>query len=192
MTNKQKQCLLAYLGYYTGAIDGLWGPLSRQATESFQRDYQLKVDGVLGDGTARRVLEVIASGEEPAANAAGIFWDHIRYWSRDEFRCRCGEYHAPYCNGFPAEPDQTLVELVDDIRAHFGRPGHRSSGIRCPQHNADSGGVANSKHLYGKALDFWIEGVSGEAVRDYALRDPRTNYAYVIHPGAPYVHVDVK
>ena len=25
MTNKQKQCLLTYLGYDTGGVDGLWG-----------------------------------------------------------------------------------------------------------------------------------------------------------------------
>ena len=42
MTAKQKQCLLAYLGYYTGAIDGIWGEKSRQATEDFQKAYGLE------------------------------------------------------------------------------------------------------------------------------------------------------
>ena len=39
MTIKQKQCLLYYLGYYTGAIDGLWGRKSREATQKFQETY---------------------------------------------------------------------------------------------------------------------------------------------------------
>ena len=108
---------------------------------------------------------------------------------RAEFACRCGEYHEPYCDGFPAEPDQTLVELLDDIRAHFGRPAIRSSGLRCPQHNRDSNGVANSKHLSGKAMDFYVQDTSGEAVRTYAAADPRCNYTYVIEGN--YVHVDV-
>ena len=57
MTVKQKQCLLAYLGYYTGVIDGIWGPQSQQATESFQRDYQLTVDGVFGVQTENAVKQ---------------------------------------------------------------------------------------------------------------------------------------
>ncbi len=203
MTNKQKQCLLAYLGYYDGKIDGIWGEKSRKATEAFQKAYGLKVDGVFGNGTLNRILEVIYNQEEPAVPTApdipvgdkkeptGTFWDHIRYWSRDEFACRCGQYHAPYCNGFPVEPDQTLVELVDDIRHDFGRPGHPSSGIRCERHNADQPNSAkNSLHKYGKALDFFIEGVSGAQLLARAQADPRTNYAYIIE--GQYVHVDVK
>ena len=203
MTIKQKQCLLAYLDYYNGAIDSIWGDLSRRATEAFQRDYlpHASVDGIFGPITEARILEVIASGEHPQTQApaadpedgdgeTGTFWDHIRYWSREEFRCRCGNYHAPYCDGFPVEPDETLVEMVDDIRAHFGRPAHPSSGIRCERHNADQpGAAANSKHKRGKALDFFIEGISGEELKAYAAKDPRCTYTYVI--SGNYVHVDV-
>lgn len=211
MTVKQKQNLLAYLGYYTGEIDGLWGAQSQQATEAFQRDYQLTVDGVFGDGTFKRIREVIYNEEAPTvdknaendavvditpANAdleiklAALF-KGIRYWKPREIACRCGEYHAPYCNGFPVLPDRTLLELVDDIREKAGAPGIRSSGIRCYQHNIDSNGVKNSKHTRGKALDFMIEGMSGEQLLALALADPRTSYAYIINPGEPYVHVDV-
>ena len=200
----RKQCLLAYLGYYPYKdIDDDWGDQSRQATEAFQGDYEIKVDGVFGNGTLNRILEVIYNQKEPAVPTApdipvgdkkeptGTFWDHIRYWSRDEFACRCGQYHAPYCNGFPVVPDQTLVELVDDIRHDFGRPGHPSSGIRCERHNADQPNSAkNSLHKYGKALDFFIEGVSGAQLLARAQADPRTNYAYIIE--GQYVHVDVK
>ena len=207
----RKQCLLAYCGYYPfKEIDDIWGKQSRQAIEAFQRDYEIQVDGIFGNGTLARILEVIYNQEEPAAKDAavdkipensvtvdkdnlttGTFWDHIRYWKREEFACRCGNYHAPYCNGFPVEPDQTLVELVDDIRHDFGRPAHPSSGIRCEQHNADQPNSApNSRHKRGKALDFFIEGVSGAALLARAQADPRTNYAYII--SGQYVHVDVK
>ena len=37
MTAKQKQCLLAYLGYYQADIDGIWGPKSQEAARSFQQ-----------------------------------------------------------------------------------------------------------------------------------------------------------
>ena len=196
MNAKQKQSLLCYMDCLEPAgIDGLWGPESAKATEAMQRKLGIEPDGIWGDQTDSAIREYIYSGAdlpepEEEKQLTGTFWDHIRYWSREEFRCQCGNYHAPYCDGFPAEPDQTLVELLDDIRAHFGRPAHRSSGLRCPQHNRDSKGVANSKHMTGKAMDFFIEGVTGEALRAYAASDPRCSYTYVIE--GQYVHVDVK
>lgn len=185
MDNRQKQCLLAFLGYYNGELDGIWGEKSAAGTKGFQLDYGLTDDGIFGPETERRIRGVIASGEAPDRTGGG-FWENIRYWSRAEFRCPCGA-----CGGFPAEPDQTLVELAEDVRAHFGRPGHASSGVRCAKHNADVGGVGNSRHLTGKALDFRIEGVSGEALLAHVKQDARTRYAYIIS-GGPYVHVDVR
>lgn len=199
MTILQKQCLLCYMGCLpTEGIDGIWGPQSAEATRKLQRLLDLEEDGDFGQKTAGEALNAILEGKDliavPDTNdggkkETGTFWDHIRYWSREEFACRCGEYHEPYCNGYPAEPDQTLVELLDDIRAHFGRPAHRSSGLRCPQHNRDSKGVSNSKHLTGKAMDFFVEGIPGEQVRACAAADPRCSYTYVIEGN--YVHVDV-
>jgi len=204
MTVKQIQNLLQYLGYYAGIPDGISGQLTRHAVKRFQEDFGgIAVDGVPGRETQKALKHAVAYGmperetdeEDPGdkdtnvPGNTGTFWDHIRYWTRAEFACRCGEYHEPYCDGYPAEPDQTLVELLDDIRAHFGRPAHRSSGLRCPQHNRDSKGVANSKHLYGKAMDFYIEGIPGETVRTYAAKDPRCAYTYVIQGN--YVHVEV-
>lgn len=193
MTVVQKQLLLAYMGVLAVAdVDGIWGPVSGKATQQAQQKLGLTADGIWGPQTESAVREFVCREEESGeTEETGTFWDHIRYWTREEFRCRCGEYHAPYCDGFPAEPDPVLVELVDDIRHDLGAPGYRSSGIRCRQHNTDSGGVADSRHMRGKALDFRIEGVSSQQVYQRAIEDPRTNYAYVIGDG-PYVHVDVK
>lgn len=193
MTVTQKQLLLAYMGCMASEdVDGVWGPQSAEATAQAQHKLGIEPDGIWGDQTDEAVREYIFNGEDlrpEQAESTGTFWDHIRYWSREEFRCQCG---GKYCNGFPAEPDQTLVELVDDLRHKGGAPGHRSSGLRCPQHNANQPGAAkNSKHLYGKALDFFIEGLSGQQLLTLAKSDPRTNYAYIIGNG-PYVHVDVK
>lgn len=191
MTVTQKQCLLAYMDCLPpGAIDGIWGPQSAQATEEMQRKLGIPDDGIWGPQTDAAVREHIYSGadlpEEP--EETGSFWDHIRYWSREEFRCRCG---GKYCNGFPAEPNQTLVELVDDIRHEVGEPCYRSSGIRCEIHNQNEGGVWNSRHKIGKAFDFRAKTKSAQEVLAIAKADPRTNYAYIIGNG-PYVHVDVK
>lgn len=206
MTNKQKQAILAYFACYEGLIDGDWGPLSVQGTKKLQGTLGIPDDGVWGPQTEAAARKAIGEGLEPEKEpekvatdtnvgdtGGGDFWDGIRYWSREEFGCRCREYYPePLCDGFPVEPDKTLVQLVDDIREKAGRPGIPSSGIRCQIHNSRSGGVANSKHLYGKALDFWIEGLSGAQLLKLCREDPRTSYAYIIREGEPYVHVDVR
>ena len=190
MDNVQRQHLLAYLGYYVGAVDGIWGSGSRAAAAAFQKDRDITPDGYGGTETDKALRYAVANDlmkAEPVLDDTGTFWDYIRYWSREEFRCRCG---GKYCNGFPAEPNQTLVELVDDIRHKAGRPGIPSSGLRCPTWNSIQGGVANSDHCKGKALDFSIEGMSGAQLLSLAQADPRTRYAYIID-GA-WVHVDVE
>ena len=78
---------------------------------------------------------------------------------------------------------------MDDLRQRAGRPAHASSGLRCSTWNAIQGGVANSRHLTGKALDFSVEGMSGNQLLSLAQSDPRTRYAYIIDGG--WVHVDV-
>lgn len=190
MTVKQKQLLLAWFGLLAVEdVDGIPGALTEGAIRKLQERLNLTRDGIWGDQTDAAVREYIFSGEDLSAEPekTGTFWDHIRYWSREEFRCQCG---GKYCDGFPAEPDQTLVELVDDVRHELGAVAHRSSGVRCSQHNANEGGVWNSKHMTGKALDFFVEGVSGEKLLATVQKDPRCAYAYII--GGQYVHVDVK
>ncbi len=195
---RQKQCLLAYLGYYTGQIDGLWGNQSRRATEAFQRDYQLTVDGVYGDETHARVLEVIASGEMPTISQGtpqeaptapengktGTFWDDIPDFKRREFACPC-----PRCGGFPTEPAEKLVRAAQALRDQVGRPMPVSSGVRCQAHNAEVGGVANSRHLTGHAMDFCVRGMSAAQVLPLAKALPGIVYAYAID--GSYVHMDI-
>ena len=197
MTLKQKQALLAYLGCYDGPLDGLWGEKSQRATIVFQRSYmaQEDVDGIFGAATEKRILEVIATGENPVDKNAekGVivdtapvaFWKDIRYFTRAEFRCPCGK-----CGGFPVEPEETLVRLADQVRDHFGAPVIVSSGVRCQTHNDELPGSAkNSYHVKGKAMDFCVLGVSGAELLAYVKQLP-IHYAYQIK-GSDFVHMDV-
>ena len=43
-TNKQKQALLAYLGYYVDSIDGKWGTNSRTAANAFKAEYGMEAE----------------------------------------------------------------------------------------------------------------------------------------------------
>ena len=197
MTIKQKQCLLAYLGYYKGGIDGIWGARSESATFNFKRENELPDNGVFDAETEKKILSVIASrATEEESDAAtsepssGTFWDDIEYFERSEFACKCGQYHAPYCNGFPAEPKEQLARIADKIRKHFGKPAIVVSGLRCRQHNADCDGVVNSQHMYGEACDISVQGVSGAEVLAYVQTLAGIRYAYKIE-GSENVHFDI-
>lgn len=166
MTIKQRQHLLAYLGYYEGAIDGDWGAGSRAACTAFQKDRNITADGYGGPETDKQLRYAVANDlfrVEPVEDevvtsksetTTGTFWDEIEFFDREEFRCQCG---GRYCNGFPEEPEEELVRTCDEIRRRLGVPvsivDSGGSGVRCSQHNANVGGVANSNHLYGKAAD---------------------------------------
>ena len=191
MTLKQKQALLAYLGCYDGPLDGIWGEKSQRATIDFQRAYmeQTAVDGIFGAETEKRILDVVASGEEPIADkmsATADWWQGIRYFTRAEFKCKCG---GQFCDGYPAEMQEAVVKIADAARAHFGRPAHVISGLRCKQWNAHEGGVETSQHMYGEAIDLCIEGVSAETLRQFAAAQPGHRYSYCIN--STNVHFDI-
>lgn len=186
MTNSQKQHLLAYLGYYSAAVDGIWGQMSEQATRQFQRDFMEQEDGIFGNETEARIRQIIASEEEPKPfpPEQPVFWQEVKFFTRQEFACKCGK-----CGGFPQEPEQLLLKLADRTREHFKSPMLVSSGVRCPGHNAAVGGVSNSRHLTGKAMDFCVCGCSAKQVLDYLRQQPELRYAYAIDES--YVHMDI-
>lgn len=191
MTLEQKQCLLRYLGCYSGAIDGIWGEQSIYATSEFQRRYMEPedVDGEWGPKTEARILEVIATGEKPNENIlpeAANWWKDIRYFTREEFKCKCG---GRFCNGYPAEMQEAVVRIADAARAHFGRPAHVISGLRCKQWNAHEVGVGNSQHMYGEAIDLRIDGVDSETLRQFVASQPGHRYSYCIN--STNVHFDI-
>lgn len=154
MTVKQVQHLLGFLGYYHGETNGVADSEYLDATILFQDDYgSLAVDGIVGPKTEDALRQAVAFGmpkHEAVDNPeSGDFWESIQHFRRDEFRCKCGKF----CNGFPVEPDKTMVRYADAIRERLGVPLIVNSGVRCKTHNANVGGVANSQHVLGTACD---------------------------------------
>lgn len=157
MTVKQIQCLLTYLGYSPGTIDGIEGRNTQGAIRAFQADYGLTVDGIPGAATQKMLIGAIAgtavkvekpeSSDEPKT---GTFWDKIQYFTREECRCKCG---GKYCNGYPAEMSETTMLIADEVRRRAGVPLKNNSALRCQRWNAEQGGVVNSNHMTGHAID---------------------------------------
>lgn len=189
MSIGQLQALLSYLGYSPGAVDGISGPQTCAAVRAFQAAAGLTADGIPGIKTWAALKEAVANDRfapEKSVSTPG-FWGDIRYFTREEFRCKCG---GKFCGGFPAEPEEKLVRLAERVREHFGKPVEVSSGLRCPTHNASVGGVTNSRHLNGKAMDFRVSGYAAEAVLAFVLAQPDIRYAYAINHN--FIHMDVE
>lgn len=183
MTVIQRQCLLKYLGYYAGAVDGIFGPASKQAARDFQADYGIAASGNFDSATEEMLLRALTGAAEKAAD----FWEEVRYFQKEEFRCKCG---GKYCDGFPAQPERKLVQLADRVRDHFGAPAIVSSGVRCQQHNENVGGAAGSRHMAGKAMDFTVQGKTASQVLEFVQQQKDVRYAYAID--GSFVHMDVQ
>lgn len=196
MTTKQNQCLLAYLGYDPGPIDGLDGANTRDAVKAFQRAEGLTVDGIAGEQTQIRLKDAVwqdrfakdntvpSSGQPP--DKTGTFWDSIKYFTRDEpyIACPCGR-----CGGFPVEPAEKLMRLADAVREAAGKPMVPTSTVRCDAHNAEVGGVATSRHRLGHAMDFVIPGMTANQILTIVRKQKNVVYCYAINERA--VHMDI-
>ena len=187
MTIGQLQHLLSYHGYDTGTVDGLWGPVTEKAVRDFQLDFGLEVDGIPGKATQDALRHSVAYGlPEKEGDTAASWWDEIEYFTREELRCKCG---GRYCGGFPAEPKELTVRLADRARRAFGRPAHNVSFLRCPEWNRLQGGVENSQHMYGEAMDIRIDGVTADELLAFFQAQPEVRYAYKIN--GTNVHFDI-
>lgn len=79
----------------------------------------------------------------------------VKNFEPEEFKCKCG-----HCTGYPTYMKQVELNHIQTIRDHYGKPMTITSGLRCPYENRKVGGVANSGHLTGYAVDFYMLGVT--------------------------------
>ena len=61
-----------------------------------------------------------------------------------------------------------LVNVLQQIRDHFGKAITINSGYRTPTYNKKIGGATYSQHMYGTAADIVVSGVKPSEVYAYA------------------------
>lgn len=166
-------------------VDGLAGPATRAATTRFQRAVGLPATGI-ADSETRNAVQKVTAQEVKEKAESGDWWDEIEHFTREELRCKCG---GRYCDGFPAEPQELVVRIADRARKRFGKPAYNVSFLRCKTWNAKSGGVANSQHMYGEAMDIRIDGVSANDLYSFLKKQPEVRYCYKINN--TNVHFDI-
>jgi uncharacterized protein YcbK (DUF882 family) len=90
--------------------------------------------------------------------------------------------------GVTHAPDPRLLALVGIVSDHFGgRPVQVVSGYRA---YTPTQYTPHSNHNYGKALDFRIQGIPNEALRDFCLTLRNVGCGY--YPNSTFVHLDVR
>jgi len=67
-----------------------------------------------------------------------------KYYYLKDFQCPCCQ---------TVKIANRLVELLDEASRQLGMPLKINSAYRCPKHNAEVGGVPNSYHTQGLAVD---------------------------------------
>ncbi len=160
------------------AADGSWGPATDAKAMSITRGIQkrlnlhgagITVDGYPGDATKKAIISFKKRNGLSATIKVGpktkalLYKDQSEqlsaHFRKAEFRCECG---GKWCDGYNGHAvSMELVGILEAIRKDTGRSITITSGIRCQRFNDSlAGSVKNSPHLYGKAADIYIPGVT--------------------------------
>ena len=86
--------------------------------------------------------------------------------------------------------DSDLVDVLQKIRNYFGKAVTITSAYRTPGKNKAVGGKPYSMHLYGKAADIKVSGVSPKKVAAYAEKLLPKKGGIGIY--STFTHIDVR
>lgn len=86
--------------------------------------------------------------------------------------------------------DSDLVNVLQKIRTYFGKAVTITSAYRTPGKNKAVGGQAYSQHLYGRAADIKVNGVTPKKVAAYAEKLLPGKGGIGIY--STFVHIDTR
>lgn len=153
------------------AQDGIVGSKTIAGIKAKQKAWGITQDGIAGQ---QFWAKANGSGSSSGGSSA--------HFAKSEFKCSCG---GRYCNGYPAgNTSAKLLNILEKIRAYYGKPITITSGQRCAARNKQVGGVSGSAHTKGKAADIYIPGVTNTR----AGRNAVVNLAYKY--GAAYSYAN--
>lgn len=145
-------------------IDGSFGKISQEATIAYQRAYDLRDDGKIGPATRYSMKNDVKKDNNSMIKEYSKAKDGKTKLSANfkvkEFACKDGSDKILIST--------ELVDVLQKIRTHFGRPVNINSAYRTESYNKKVGGVSNSQHLYGTAADIVVSGVKASDVANYA------------------------
>lgn len=159
-------------------VDGVLGQKTAAAIKTVQKKLGLTADGCAGQATWAK----LRSGSGSSGSTSTASGGSSTHFAKSEFKCSCG---GRYCNGYPAgNTSAKLLNILEGLRAYYGKPITITSGQRCKTRNRQVGGVSGSAHTKGKAADIYIPGVTNTR----AGRNAVVNLAYKY--GASYSYAN--
>ena len=105
---------------------------------------------------------------------------HFKYFTYEEF-------DSPDIQGSGQMMCDTVIEMLDQVREEYGKPIRISSGYRPEEANLKAGGVKNSSHLKGLAVDIKVK----NSRERYKLLFILMNYFHRIGVAKSFIHVDI-
>ena len=145
-------------------IDGSFGDASKKATIAYQKAYGLLADGKIGPATRYSMKNDVKKDNNTMIKEYSKAKDGETKLSANfkvkEFACKDGSDKILIST--------ELVEVLQKIRTHFGKPVNINSAYRTETYNKKVGGVSSSQHLYGTAADIVVSGVKASDVANYA------------------------
>ena len=84
-----------------------------------------------------------------------------------------------------------IIRVLQPLRDKLGKPIVITSGYRCPKLNSLVGGVANSQHTTGQAVDFIVNGMDVHTLFEF-VRNSGVMYDQLIEEhskGKTWIHI---
>ena len=98
------------------------------------------------------------------------------------------EFDSPDKPGSGLTMDPVVLGMIDAARKAYGKPIKVNSGFRTPEHNSKVGGVSNSSHLKGLAIDI----ACSDSNERFLLLGALLKVGFKrLGVGTSFIHVDV-
>ncbi|MEB3268249.1 MAG: D-Ala-D-Ala carboxypeptidase family metallohydrolase, partial [Leptolyngbya sp.] len=182
-------------GYYSGRLDGQVGPQTRDAFRQFKQDYCLEYPQLIGATT----IDALAELKEMKGDPNDLQLSE-NFKLSEMLRSQTAQRRG--IKNYPSNPEHIenlkalCQNILEPVRKHFGMPISPSSGYRCPELNAAVGGVSNSQHAVGEAVDFVVPKASIPTVcrwiRDNLEFDQLIMEKYNPRTGSGWIHCSYK
>jgi peptidoglycan hydrolase-like protein with peptidoglycan-binding domain len=162
-------------------VDGAFGSGTEAMVEQFQELNDIAPSGVVA--ISDYTYNLLKKDPQPVTPAYDGSETEIpegylsKNFKLDEFKCRANgelppegwsESDVQTLGAAPTGISSELVERLEQLREMIGKPINITSGYRTPEYNKKVGGASKSQHLYGRAADITVSGMSADRVAELA------------------------
>lgn len=122
---------------------------------------------------------------------------YFNYFDVRELFKSCSESEILECiNSNAFDNLLVLLEVLDGLRSHIGVPIIITSSFRDVKHNKRVGGVPNSQHLLGQAIDFYCNGILPfsvfEMIKEFFEKSALKKFVGQVIVHDSYIHIGLR